>query len=66
MVFHFQKEYDSERISWKFMDYTDNQPCLDVLEGQPSVFGLLNEVSIVDRLLSEECYYFSHTNTYKT
>ena len=41
----FQREYEYERISWKFLDYTDNQPCLDVIEGQPSVFGLLNEVS---------------------
>ena len=39
-----QREYEEERISWKLMKYTDNQPCLDVLEGQPSVFGLLNEV----------------------
>ena len=42
-----QQEYESERISWQFLDYTDNQPCLDVIEGQPSVFGLLNEVSIL-------------------
>ena len=46
-----QREYESERISWQFLDYTDNQPCLDVIEGQPSVFGLLNEVSFISVLI---------------
>ncbi|XP_060581862.1 unconventional myosin-XIX-like isoform X2 [Ruditapes philippinarum] len=38
-----QKEYEEECIDWQHLTYNDNQPCLDILEGQPSVFGLLNE-----------------------
>ncbi|KAL4223752.1 Unconventional myosin-XIX [Mactra antiquata] len=38
-----QKEYEEECIDWQHVNYTDNQACLDILEGQPSVFGLLNE-----------------------
>ncbi|XP_053376032.1 unconventional myosin-XIX-like isoform X2 [Mercenaria mercenaria] len=38
-----QKEYEDECIDWQHLSYCDNQPCLEILEGQPSVFGLLNE-----------------------
>jgi myosin heavy subunit len=43
-----QKEYEEECIDWQHLTYNDNQPCLDILEGQPSVFGLLNEVMLTN------------------
>eukprot|EP01051_Picozoa_sp_SAG22_P008964 SAG22_NODE_715_length_7716_cov_9.535513_3_plen_776_part_00 len=38
-----QEEYDREGISWDAIDFQDNQPVLDVLEGYGSVLALLQE-----------------------
>ena len=38
-----QQEYDKEEISWTAVDFQDNQPVLDVLEGYGSVLALLQE-----------------------
>ncbi|ESP01793.1 hypothetical protein LOTGIDRAFT_176432, partial [Lottia gigantea] len=52
-VSHFmkdlQKEYEIERIEWSNINYTDNQHCLDTLEGTHSIFGLLNEEVYLNR-----------------
>ena len=39
-----QEEYEREAIPWTFTEFVDNRPCLDVLEGNPGVFVILNEV----------------------
>lgn len=39
-----QAEYVEEAIGWNMADFTDNRPCLDLLEGSPGIFALLNEV----------------------
>lgn len=40
-----QEEYASEGLAWSFINYQDNQSCLDAIEGSPiSLFSLLNEV----------------------
>lgn len=46
-----QEEYEVEGLEWSFVNYQDNQTCLDLLEGSPiSICSLINEV----RRLSSE------------
>jgi myosin V len=40
-----QAEYVREQIQWKFIDFSDNQPCIDVIEGKLGVLSLLDEES---------------------
>ena len=40
-----QEEYVREKISWTFIDFSDNQPCIDVIEGKLGVMALLDEES---------------------
>ncbi|XP_041349107.1 unconventional myosin-XIX-like isoform X2 [Gigantopelta aegis] len=44
-----QKEYEEECIPWLHIAYRDNQPCLNILEGGGSVFGILNEEVYLSR-----------------
>ncbi|XP_033106967.1 unconventional myosin-XIX-like [Anneissia japonica] len=36
-----QDDYQSEGIPWAFRDFTDNRPCLDIIEGRISIFALM-------------------------
>ncbi|NWV78065.1 MYO19 protein, partial [Dasyornis broadbenti] len=50
-----QEEYAAEGLQWSFINYQDNQNCLDLIEGNPlSIFSLLNE----------ECRLNRPSNTY--
>ncbi|KAF3925630.1 Myosin-2 [Orbilia brochopaga] len=40
-----QEEYVREEIDWKFIDFSDNQPCIDLIEGKLGVLSLLDEES---------------------
>jgi myosin-5 len=40
-----QEEYIREEIDWKFIDFSDNQPCIDLIEGKLGVLSLLDEES---------------------
>lgn len=40
-----QQEYVREAINWTFIDFADNQPCIDVIEGKLGVLALLDEES---------------------
>ncbi|KAK0197407.1 myosin 5 [Armillaria mellea] len=40
-----QEEYLKEEINWTFIDFSDNQPCIDVIEGKLGVLALLDEES---------------------
>jgi myosin V len=40
-----QEEYIREQIDWKFIDFSDNQPCIDLIEGKLGVLSLLDEES---------------------
>lgn len=40
-----QEEYLSEQIDWTFIDFSDNQPCIDLIEGKLGVLSLLDEES---------------------
>uniref|UniRef100_A0A8C3SS14 Unconventional myosin-XIX n=1 Tax=Chelydra serpentina TaxID=8475 RepID=A0A8C3SS14_CHESE len=45
-----QEEYVAEGIEWSFINYQDNQSCLDLIEGSPvSIFSLLNEECRLNR-----------------
>ncbi|KAJ7308872.1 hypothetical protein JRQ81_008146 [Phrynocephalus forsythii] len=45
-----QEEYTAEGLPWSFVNYPDNQRCLDVIEGTPaSIFSLLNEECRLNR-----------------
>jgi len=40
-----QEEYVREEIDWQFIDFSDNQPCIDLIEGKLGVLALLDEES---------------------
>ncbi|OXG51031.1 hypothetical protein C355_02471 [Cryptococcus neoformans Th84] len=40
-----QEEYVREQISWKFIEFADNQACIDIIEGKMGVLALLDEES---------------------
>jgi myosin-5 len=40
-----QEEYVREKINWTFIEFSDNQPCIDVIEGRLGVLALLDEES---------------------
>ncbi|KAG7664547.1 MYO2 [[Candida] subhashii] len=40
-----QEEYIKEEIEWSFIDFSDNQPCIDVIENRLGILALLDEES---------------------
>lgn len=40
-----QEEYVREEIKWTFINFSDNQPCIDVIEGKLGILSLLDEES---------------------
>ena len=40
-----QEEYLREQIDWTFIDFSDNQPCIDLIEGKMGILNLLDEES---------------------
>ncbi|KAF2668985.1 hypothetical protein BT63DRAFT_247422 [Microthyrium microscopicum] len=40
-----QEEYIREEIEWKFIEFSDNQPCIELIEGKLGVLSLLDEES---------------------
>ncbi|KAM5274247.1 unconventional myosin-XIX [Ctenodactylus gundi] len=45
-----QEEYAAEGLEWSFVNYQDNQNCLDLIEGSPiSICSLLNEECRLNR-----------------
>ncbi|CBY01055.1 hypothetical protein LEMA_P021850.1 [Plenodomus lingam JN3] len=40
-----QEEYMREKIDWTFIDFADNQPCIDLIEGKMGILSLLDEES---------------------
>eukprot|EP01117_Protostelium_nocturnum_P017407 TRINITY_DN7085_c1_g5_i3.p1 TRINITY_DN7085_c1_g5~~TRINITY_DN7085_c1_g5_i3.p1 ORF type:complete len:1433 (-),score=309.06 TRINITY_DN7085_c1_g5_i3:27-4325(-) len=64
-----QIEYEKEKIDWSYIQFADNQDCLDLLEKKPiCIFTLLDEQSIfpkaTSQTLSEKFYStFNKPNT---
>ncbi|RKO93119.1 P-loop containing nucleoside triphosphate hydrolase protein [Blyttiomyces helicus] len=40
-----QEEYVREKINWSFIDFNDNQPCIDMIENKLGILDLLDEES---------------------
>ncbi|CAO0801374.1 unnamed protein product [Mucor circinelloides] len=40
-----QEEYVKEKIDWKFIDFSDNQKCIEVIESKLGILSLLDEES---------------------
>ncbi|KAJ3288425.1 Myosin type-2 heavy chain 1 [Rhizoclosmatium sp. JEL0117] len=40
-----QEEYVKEKIAWSFIDFNDNQPCIDLIENKLGILDLLDEES---------------------
>ncbi|CAO1616940.1 unnamed protein product [Parajaminaea phylloscopi] len=40
-----QDEYMAEEIAWTFIDFSDNQPTIDMIEGKMGILALLDEES---------------------
>ena len=38
-----QEEYVREQIEWSFIDFYDNQPCIDLIESKLGILDLLDE-----------------------
>ncbi|CDW54046.1 IQ and DIL and Myosin head domain containing prot ein, partial [Trichuris trichiura] len=38
-----QAEYIKESIEWSYINYVDNQPCLDLIEGNLGIYDLLDQ-----------------------
>ncbi|KJH49236.1 myosin head [Dictyocaulus viviparus] len=38
-----QEEYKREKLSWVHIDFCDNQPTIDLIEGRPGIIDYLNE-----------------------
>jgi len=55
-----QKEYEKEKIKWSFIDFPDNQKCLDLIEGKPlGIIALLDEQCLLkgtDKSLASQLY----------
>ncbi|KAK2542027.1 unconventional myosin-Vb-like protein [Columba livia] len=47
-----QEEYVTEEIPWVFIDFCDNQPCIELIEGRLGILDLLNEECKV----GEQCW----------
>lgn len=67
-----QEEYFNEKIKWSFITFTDNQECIDLIEGKNGVFDMLNEesrltmgtdksllIKLNDRFLGKNNFYLS-------
>lgn len=52
-----QEEYEREEIDWTYIDFVDNQPCIELIEGKLGILGLLDEES---RLPSGSDEGFAH------
>lgn len=40
-----QEEYAREEINWAYIEFSDNRPCIDLIEGKLGVLSLLDEES---------------------
>lgn len=40
-----QEEYQREQINWAYIEFSDNRPCIDLIEGKLGILSLLDEES---------------------
>ncbi|CAG8495632.1 7285_t:CDS:10 [Ambispora gerdemannii] len=64
-----QEEYVREKINWTFIEFSDNQPCIDMIEGKLGILSLLDEESRLpagtDTTWGNKLYQTFQTPTYK-
>lgn len=51
-----QEEYLKEEIEWTFIDFYDNQPCIDLIETKLGILDLLDEECRVTKLANIVLY----------
>ncbi|KAJ7650712.1 P-loop containing nucleoside triphosphate hydrolase protein [Roridomyces roridus] len=56
-----QEEYRQEKISWTFIDFDDNQPAIDLIEGKLGILALLDEESRLQ--LGTDASFLAKLNT---
>ena len=47
-----QDEYVKEEIEWSFINFYDNQPCIDLIESKLGILDLLDEECKVNNSFS--------------
>lgn len=56
--------YENEEIVWSFVEFTDNRPCLELIEGPQGIISLLDEQCslrrAVDAVALTTCIYNAH------
>ncbi|KAH8664322.1 P-loop containing nucleoside triphosphate hydrolase protein [Xylariales sp. PMI_506] len=57
-----QEEYVREQIDWTFIDFSDNQPCIDLIENKMGILSLLDEESRLPMGSDEQFVTKLHTN----
>jgi myosin-5 len=57
-----QEEYLREKIDWTFIDFSDNQPCIDLIEGKLGILSLLDEESRLPMGTDEQFVTKLHIN----
>lgn len=69
LTFRFlpQEEYAAEGIDWSYVEFIDNQECLDLLEGSPvnpslAVFPLIDEACRMPRATYQVGLYRTYNN----
>ena len=67
-----QEEYLREEIEWKFIDFYDNQPCIDLIETKLGILDLLDEecrvsmeICSVQRLIGFYCRSYCLLNMFR-
>lgn len=53
-----QEEYMKEDIEWKFIEYYDNQPCIDLIESKLGILDLLDEECRVSVNSKSKCVLY--------
>ncbi|XP_033624983.1 unconventional myosin-Va-like isoform X2 [Asterias rubens] len=60
-----QEEYVKEQIEWSFIDFYDNQPCIDLIENKLGILDLLDEECMMPKGSDDnwcQKLYKSHSN----
>lgn len=57
-----QEEYVREKIDWTFIDFADNQPCIDLIENKMGILSLLDEESRLPMGSDDQFVTKLHTN----
>ncbi|KAI8072331.1 P-loop containing nucleoside triphosphate hydrolase protein [Gongronella butleri] len=64
-----QEEYIREEINWQFIEFSDNQPCIEMIEARLGILSLLDEESRLptgsDQGFCDKLYNNFSTPTYK-